>query len=434
MKNLFKKTVAWALELEAKLVLKKYKPKVVAVTGTVGKTSTKDAIYTALSKTLSVRKTKKSQNSEFGLPLTILGQENPVHTLSVVSWLKVLARGLDLVLMPHHYPEWLVLEIGADHPGDIQKAVSWVRPDISVVTKLSKVPVHVEFFSSVEEVTREKSYLVRGLKPGGIAILNGDDEDVRTFSTLTDGRVIYFGSASDADISAENYEVTYDASDRPDGVCFDVVHRPHGERFPVLLKGTLGHHLVYPVIAALAVAEAVGENVASISKAFRTHEATPGRMRVIEGEGGTTIIDDTYNSSPVAVEEALKTLESLRATRRIAVLGDMLELGKYSVDAHRKVGVLASECADALVTIGPRSQSAAEAARFSGMKEVHEFRDALEALAYLRETVTKGDTILVKGSQGMRTERIVRGLMAHPEDAEKLLVRQDAEWKERDKK
>lgn len=430
MKNLFKKAVVAILTLESKAVLKKYKPKIVAVTGTVGKTSTKDAIYTALSKSLSVRKTKKSQNSEIGLPLTILGVNNPAD--NALQWLAVMMEGLKLVLMPHHYPEWLILEIGADHPGDIRSAVSWVHPDVSVVTKLSKVPVHVEFFSSVEQVIKEKSYIVRALSEKGTAVLNADDEDVRAFSELTKAKTIFFGQSDQAAISLDNYEVIYDERGLPSGIQFDVIDRMHEDTFAVLLKGTLGRHLVYPILAALTVTEAVGENAAAAAKAFRTHEPTPGRMRLVEGEKGTTIIDDTYNSSPVALEEALHTLAHLdRAKRRIAVLGDMLELGKYSIDEHNKAGILAQESADVLITIGQRMSFAAESARRAGMAEVREFNSSVEAGQFLKDFIQKGDIILVKGSQGIRAERVVEALMAHPEDKEKLLVRQDAEWKKR---
>ncbi|MDB5194125.1 MAG: UDP-N-acetylmuramoylalanyl-D-glutamyl-2,6-diaminopimelate--D-alanyl-D-alanyl ligase [Parcubacteria group bacterium] len=417
------------------MVLKKYKPKIVAVTGTVGKTSTKDAIYTALSKSLSIRKARKSQNSDIGLPLTILGTKNPTNSTSAREWLEVLIEGVKLILFPNHYPEWLVLELGADHPGDIESATKWVRPDVSVITKLSKVPVHVEFFASVEEVIKEKGYLAQALKSPGTLILNADDEDVVSFKDLTSEKVLYFGEASTADIVLENYAVSYDSRDLPDGIMFDVYYRAQDSRFPVMLKGTLGRHLVYPILAALAVTEATGENVLAAAKTFRTHEPTPGRMRIIEGERGSVIIDDTYNSSPVALEEALLTLNSLhKSKRKIAVLGDMLELGKFSIDEHKKAGVLAAECSDMLVTIGQRSKYAAEAARQSGLGEVREFDDSREAGIFLKGIIETGDAVLVKGSQGIRAERVVEMLMKHPEEKERLLVRQDQEWIQRDRK
>lgn len=429
MQKILKKTIVAILTLLSKAVLRKYKPKIIGITGTVGKTSTKDAIYTALTKSLFVRKTKKSQNSEIGVPLTVLGMPNPAS--NIFGWFEVIFEGLKLVLLPNHYPEWLVLEIGADHPGDIESITKWARPDVAVVTKLSKVPVHVEFFSSVEEVIYEKSFLIRNLKPGGVAVLNVDDEDVVKFSELTKGRIIYFGKGESADIRAEGYEVAYDEEGKPVGIQFDVYEKSRDERFPIPLKGTLGEHLVYPVLAALAVTEAVGEETLIAARALRSHEPTPGRMRIIEGIEGSIIIDDTYNSSPVAVAEALTTLSVLRNGRKIAVLGDMLELGKYSIEEHKKAGRLAAETADILVTIGPRSQYSAESAKLMGMKHVHEFTDSRTAGRFLKDFVQLGDTVLVKASQGIRAERVVEAIMAHPEDKEKLLVRFDAEWKNR---
>jgi UDP-N-acetylmuramoyl-tripeptide--D-alanyl-D-alanine ligase len=435
VKEIFKKAVVRVLALESKLVLKKYKPKVVGVTGTVGKTSTKDAIYTALSRTLSVRKAKKSQNSEIGLPLTILGAENPSETLSVDAWLSVMLEGAKLILLPNHYPEWLVLEIGADHPGDIERAVEWVRPDVAVVTKLSKVPVHVEFFPSVEDVIAEKSFLIRALKANGTLVLNADDEDVMKFRELApDKQAVLFGQGENADIAAENYEIMYGADDLPEGIKFDVDYRAAKEKFPVILKGTIGNHLIYPILASLAVTEALRENVQVAAKAFRTHEPTPGRMRLVEGVDGSIVIDDTYNSSPVAATEALHTLKAVKGKRKIAVLGDMLELGKFSIDEHKKLGKLAGECADILITIGQRSQYAAETARAVGLTEVYEFGDSREAGKFVRGILKQGDIVLVKGSQGVRAERVVEAVMKHPEDKEKLLVRQDKEWVQRDRK
>jgi UDP-N-acetylmuramoyl-tripeptide--D-alanyl-D-alanine ligase len=434
VKNVFKKSIVYLLTLESKLVIRKYKPKIIGVTGTVGKSSTKDAIYTALSRALSVRKTKKSQNSEIGLPLTILGCSNPQDSMSILGWLGILFEGAKLILLPNHYPEWLVLEIGADHPGDIESATSWIHPDVAVITKLSKVPVHVEFFPSVEDVIREKSFLVSALKEGGTLVLNADDEDVVNMRHLTSEKVIYFGQSPEADLRADNYQVMYDPDDRPNGIVFDIDSKMENDKFQVLLKGTIGTHFMYPILAALAVTEAIKENVIQASKSFRTHEPTPGRMRIIPGLHGSTIIDDTYNSSPVAAAEALYTLRDVKAKRRIAVLGDMLELGKFSIEEHKKAGALASKCADILITMGPRSEYTAMSAREAGLKEVREFSDSREAGRYLAEMITKGDVVLVKGSQGVRAERAVIAIMENPGDKEKLLVRQDAEWRERDRK
>jgi len=428
IKHTLKCIVINILEWEAKLVLKKYQPKIVAITGSVGKTSTKDAVYTALSRFYFVRASKKSQNSDIGIPLTILNLENVENTFSVFEWLKNILNGLILVVMPSHYPEWLVLEVGTDKPGDIARTTSWITPDIVVVTKLSKVPVHVEFFATPEDLFAEKGNLVKALKRGGTLILNGDDEDVLAYKNLSEEKVLLFGM-KDADIQARDYEVLYEENGLPRGITFKV--ESEHEEYPVFLNGTLGEHHAYHVLAAFAVCRSLGEHLSIAAKAFKHHEPTPGRMRLIEGIKESTIIDDTYNSSPVAVFEGLKALDGLKAKRKIAILGDMLELGKFSVDEHKKAGIQAALVADILVTVGVRSRYTAESALDAEMDEskIFQFDESEEAGDYIQDIINPGDAIFVKGSQGMRMERVVQEIMAHPEDKEKLLVRQDAEWR-----
>src|SRR3989344_2082713 len=165
MRSVFKQLVVTLLRLEARAVLKKYKPKIVAVTGSVGKTSAKDAIYSVLAEGSHVRKSEKSFNSEIGLPLTILGAPNAWS--NPLKWIENLFDGLFLIIFPAKYPEWLVLEVGADRPGDIKSLATWLPVDVAVITRLPEVPVHVEYFDSPEEVVEEKAALIHALKSGG---------------------------------------------------------------------------------------------------------------------------------------------------------------------------------------------------------------------------------------------------------------------------
>lgn len=433
MKNTLRQIVIRILEIEAKAVLKKYKPKIVAITGTVGKTSTKDAVYTALSNFYFCRKSQKSFNSEFGVPLTILGVSRidsvNLSLSSLFFWMEILLKGLDLIILPAYYPEWLILEIGADKPNDIKNITKWIKPDITIITKLSKIPVHVEFFNSPEEVFKEKGRLVEALKPGGALILNADDEDVINFKNLSDERVILFGNEYEADIKGNDYRILYDENNLPQGISFNI--KTEKESQEIELLDTLGAHHSYHILAAMGVVSSLKENIAVAAKSFKRHEPTPGRMRLIPGIKGTMIIDDTYNSSPIAAEEALKTLKSLKVTRRIAILGDMLELGKYSNEAHKKAGELARNSSDILVTVGIRSRATADTAIDFGMDEkaVFQFDDSKEAGGFVQNILNKGDVILIKGSQGVRMEKIVEELMAEPEKKESLLVRQYGFWK-----
>ncbi len=439
MKKILKSILVLILFKLSALVLKKYNPKIIAITGTVGKTSTKDAVYVALSQFESVRKSPKSFNSEFGIPLAILDADNPGGNL--LGWVRVLVEGIILLIFPNHYPRWLVLEVGTDRPGDIQEITRWLSPDVVIVTKLSKVPVHVEAFGSPEYLFEEKGNLVKALKSGGILILNADDDDVVAYRNISKdlpaqpGKVVLFGNSTGSDVSALNHKIIYNEEGVPTGVSFEVLVAGH-EDLPlkVELEGTLGEQHSYHILAALSLIKVLGENLTIAVKSFKNESASLGRMKLIEGVNDSIIIDDTYNSSPVAVEEALKTLKSIKLStkeaRKIAILGDMLELGLYTAEAHKKVGKDVSKIVQILATVGIRSRYTAESALNEEMDEanIFQFDDSLEVGKFMGDLIKKGDIILIKGSQGVRMERVVESLMAHPEQALKLLVRQDGIW------
>ncbi len=430
MKKYFKKIVVAILMAEAKLVIKKYKPKIMAVTGSVGKTSTKDALYTALLPFYHVRKSQKSYNSDIGIPLTILGVPNAWGDFR--KWAKNIWDGLMLIVKRKEYPSFLVLEIGADRPGEIERVTKWLKPDVSVITRIGKVPVHVEFYKSVADVVREKSHLARNAKKEGALILNADDDDVLGFKEFSQAKVITYAIDSKADVVASYIHITHDVEGRPTGMTMRVDIA--GSSLPVSLPGVLGKQHLYPVLAAFAAAYSQNLNLVEVSQSFARHEAPPGRMNIIKGMGGTTIIDDTYNASPVALEEALNLLGEVMCTgKKIAVLGDMLELGKFSQGEHRRLGAIAAQKVDTLVCVGIRAKDFAEGAHEAGMRKNKIFMrdDALAGAACVKTLMKKGDVIYVKGSQGMRMERTVEELMLDPTLKEKLLVRQDPEWKNR---
>lgn len=431
MKSLLKKLVIFILTWEARLVLKRYRPKIIAITGSVGKTGTKDAIYSVLAGHFHVRKSERSFNSDFGVPLTILGLR--LFSAKPILWLRNIYKGLGTIVKRSNYPEWLVVEVGAGEPGDIKRFGKLLKPDAVVVTRLAKVPVHVEFFSSPEEVMREKGHLVSSLKDSGLLVLNADDQDVlnlREYKRIS--KLVSFGLSDKADFQASNFEIFYEEANGrivPRGFSFKMNYG--GNSVPIAVRGAVGRHQAYPVAAALAVGQSLGLNMVEMAEALKKYEPPRGRMKIVEGEKLTTLIDDTYNASPVAAKEALLTLREIKTSgRRIAVMGDMLELGKYSHEEHKKIGKLAKEFCDILVTVGFRSRGMAEGALESGMdeKNIFQFDMAGEAGKFVETIIKEGDIILVKGSQGMRMEKIVEEIMAHPEDKEKLLVRQEREW------
>ena len=433
MKEILKQILVFVLHKLSALVIKKYNPKIIGITGTVGKTTTKDAVYTALSRFESVRKSQKSFNSELGIPLTILDSDNPGRDM--LGWIRVIIDGLVMLVFKSPYPKWLVLEVGTDKPGDIAMITKWLKTDITIVTKLSKVPVHVEAFGAPEYLFEEKGNLVKALKPGGTLVLNADDDDVMAYKNLSEEKVLLFGEKLGSDIRSSEYQIIYDEHKLPHGVEFNIIIGDT-ELHKVALTDTLGEQIISHVLVALLVINDLGFDVRLAANLFKSEHPTPGRMRLLDGLKGSLLIDDSYNSSPVALEEALKTLKSVkisRGHRKIAILGDMLELGRYTVDEHKKMGERASKSANILVTVGIRSRYGAEAALIDGMSEgkVFQFDDSLEAGMFMKDLIKEGDVILIKGSQGVRMEKCVEELMAKPEYKEKLLVRQSADWQDK---
>ncbi|MBI3634009.1 MAG: hypothetical protein HY228_00095 [Candidatus Yonathbacteria bacterium] len=427
MKSFLRHIIIIILEMEAKLVLRKYKPKIIAVTGSVGKTSTKDAIFAIAEQMLIVRKNIKSFNSEIGIPLTILGCDNAWS--NPFAWLSNIFSGFALVALREHYPKWLILEIGARKPGDIKRISSWVIPDIAVVTRFSDVPSHIEFFKSAEDLFEDKTEIVKALKTTGVLVLNADDERVLALRGKIKARSITFGFSEEAMFRASNVQIVYGDDDLPIGTTFKFEYQDN--TFPVVLYGVLGTQAVYSALAALTVGIFLKINIVDMIEFLARHKSPPGRMMVIQGIKDTMIIDDTYNSSPVAAHAALEVLSTITTKgKKIAVLGDMLELGKFTAEEHKKLGALAGKQTDILFAVGLRAKHIVEGALGSGMseKKILEFTDARTAGKYLEGMLSAGDVVLVKGSQSMRMERAVEEVMAHPEDAPDLLVRQEEEW------
>lgn len=241
------------LQWQAQLVLKKYKPFIIALTGSVGKTSTKDAVYALLKDSLDVRKNEKSYNGELGTPLTILGRFGGHNTIT--EWIGHFVTGFSLILFPHTYPKYLILEVGLGRRDEIRRIATWLHPDISLLTRLSKIPVHVEFFPTVQALIDEKATLIEATKKNGTVILNGDDEQVRACATRTQAQVIFYGEKKDGNPSTSVVGTKYTISYRnsiPYGIYFEV-HQGTAV-YPVELKGFLGKQHMYPVLAALAVA------------------------------------------------------------------------------------------------------------------------------------------------------------------------------------
>jgi len=424
--DMLRKILQFKLKILAKLVLKKYKPVIIAVTGSVGKTSTKEAIYAVLKNHFGenqVRRNERNYNNEIGVPLTIFGLETGGK--SVATWFLRFIKIFLMLFFREKYPKILIVEMGADRPGDIEYLTKFVKPKVGVVTTIGEVPVHVEFFDSPQQLALEKKKLIDSLESDGVAVLNYDDEMVRVMGENSRAKVLTYGFGEAADVRAANYE-TRATNFEEEGIfgfiVFKLSHR--GSTVPVKLFNVLGTHQVYPALAAAIVGIIFNLNLIEISEGLRTYKSLAGRMRLINGIKNTLIIDDSYNAAPLSTLAALETLQKFEGRRKIVVLGDMLELGEYTSEIHNQVGRKAAEVADFLFTVGERAKFIAEGAKAKGMKKdtIFEFCTSDEAGKPLQERIEKEDIILIKGSRAIKMEKIVKEIMAEPNKAKELLV------------
>ena len=453
--------LAKILTLLGRAYVKRYKPQIIAITGNVGKTSTKEMVAAVLmspfrncislrrspfwdfwdrrstrcgSMSASGRKIRVSGgnlNNDIGVPLTILGDWTEQYYDqggTVFFWLKVLLSSFaGLFVRDENYPEILVMEYGADRPGDIAKLSKNFKPNFAVVTAIGDIPVHIEYFSSPNEVVAEKSKLVEVLGAEDFAILNFDDQAVLDIKQKTRAKVLTFGFGEGAGIRASNFDFRKGANNEPLGVGFKL---HYGDSFvPVKIDGALGKSQVWAAGAAVAIGLSFGMNPIFISEALSNYRAPSGRLKILKGVKNSWIIDDTYNASPASTRLALETLKILPAPRKIAVLADMLELGQYSMGAHQDAGNFAGTFVDVLITVGSGGKIIADAAGNQISKDqIISFDTAKEAKTKVQEILIPGDLVLVKGSQGMRMERVVEEIMAEPERKKELLVRQSKKW------
>lgn len=423
MKNILKFIVALILGFFARAVVHRYRPHIVMVTGSVGKTSTKDAVAAVLATRFFVRKSEKSFNSEFGVPFTILGVENPWG--NPLAWFSIVKSALALLILPNHYPNMLVLETGADRPGDLARILRMATPEAVVVTRLPDIPVHVEAYASPENVREEEFSPAYALAADLPLVIPADDLYARDMAVRTPAHIISYGFAADANVRINDADF-YKHEGKVVGMQANM--SMDGEDTQFVVHGSVGKTQLLPVAAAFAVARAFHIPFSDAHEALAEYEPPAGRCRLLAGVNDSIIIDDSYNASPVAVEEALTTLKMFpHANRRIAVLGDMLELGRYSAMEHERISALANDSAEMIATVGIRARA------FGVVRagtEIVSFDNAHAAAAALPVLIRTGDVVLVKGSQSIRTERIVEALLADPADATRL-VRQEKAWRKK---
>lgn len=367
-----------ALQTIARFWRTRLNPSVIGITGSVGKSTTKEVIADVLEQRYVTLRTIGNLNNEIGLPLTLLR----------------LSEGHQAA----------VLEMGFYVPGEIALLCEIARPHIGVITNIGMV--HAERAGSQEMIARGKAELVQSLPADGWAVLNHDDPWVRWMANKTAARIFYYGLTPEAHLWADRIEGL-----GLDGVRFrihyhdDVLH----VRVPMI-----GRHSVQNALRAAAVGLLQGLGWQEIIEGLRNGSSAQLRLVAVRTHSGALLLDDTYNASPESVMAALNLLAELEG-RKIAVLGDMLELGRYEREGHEMVGVRAAQLAHLLVTVGPRAHIIAQAACSAGMarNRVYEFENNPQAIDFLRERLTENDVVLIKGSRSMQMEQIVEALETH---------------------
>jgi UDP-N-acetylmuramoyl-tripeptide--D-alanyl-D-alanine ligase len=355
--------------------------RVVGITGSVGKTTTKELATAVLARRYVTLKSEASYNNEIGLPLTLMS------------------------LTDEH--ERVVLEMGMYDVGEIADLARIAQPHVGVVTIIG--PVHLERAGTIERIVKAKTELVEALPPApeGVAILNYDDERVRGMAQATSARVFYYGLSPGVDLWADHIEGL-----GLDGIRFQL---HYGDETLHVKIPLLGQHSVHTALRAAAVGLVEGLTWQEIIEGLRGPSAQL-RLVAVPGPRGAIILDDTYNASPASTMAALNLLEELDG-RKIAVLGDMLELGDYEQEGHEKIGMRALDVADVIIAVGPRGRIIGETALRWGMPadRVHIVEENGEAITLLEQLVAGDDVILVKGSRGMQMEEIVNALGRCPE-------------------
>lgn len=414
---MFKKIIQKKLE---KYVVKYFKKhpevKLVVVAGSVGKTSTKQAIATVLAQKYRVGLHQGNHNTHMSAPLAILGIQYPNDVRSIGAWLSVFRAARKRVKWPATV-DVIVAELGTDQPGDIAHFGTYLKPDIGVVTAVTEE--HMASFSTIETVAQEELEVANFSK---LAIINRDDIDERFAEFLKNPNIDTYGTTGAAEYRFEIDDFTTET-----GYKGEVITPEFEQPFAATIK-VLGEHSLRPPMGAVAVAVKLGLSPQEIAAGLATIRPVAGRMNILHGVDNFMVIDDSYNASPLAVESALQALYGLQVPQRVAILGSMNELGTMSAAEHEKVGNLCDPSLLAwVITVGEEAEKyIAPAAKLRGC-QVKSFKSAIDAGAFARSVLEDGAAILVKGSQdGVFTEEAVKLLVVT--DDYNQLVRQSPQW------
>ncbi len=388
----------------SRAILWRHKPFVIGITGSVGKTTTKDMIVHILKDHKKIYYTKKNYNNEIGVPLTILGIEKNITSIS--SLVTILLKWIKLMILPQ-YPDVIIIEMGVDRPNDMDFLTSIVAPDIAILTSVAYA--HSEFFDDIDAITNEKQKIVLNMKNDGIAIINYDDVHVRSVINKTKNQIVSYGTHKNADFIAADIEICFHQC-YATGLSFKLNYK--GKTIPVRLNHVIAQHFVYAALAGLVVADTIGINIIDVIGEIANFQSSPGRMRLFDGYKATVVIDDTYNASPQSMKAAITTLHNAPGDRKIAVLGDMRELGDVSQEQHQKIAEQLQKIkVDAVFLVGQEMRIVYDELQECDIK-VEYYPNSDDVKKDVIDFVQSGDVILVKGSRGIYMEKIIATLVS----------------------
>jgi len=403
-----RKFIQYILKYLAKLILWRYKPLIIGVIGSVGKTSTKESIYTVLRKKFRVERNVFNLNTEIGMPLTIIRGRDAKR--NVLLWFYNFFHTFWLFIFKTKiYPEILVLEMSEDAPGMIKYLVDLAQPKIGVVTTIGDPPVHLEYYKNINELIEEISYLPQSLSLNDIIVLNTDNSLVSNFRNKTVAKVFSYGFSENSDVKITEYKLINTDNLENIGMSFRL--ESSGSFVPVRLEGVFGKGQIYALAAAAAVGLSLDMNLIEISEAMKDYKVARGRTKFMHGINNSWLLDDSYNACPDSVHVALDLLKEVPAKRKIVILGDMKELGINSKQAHIEIGRDIANIAQVFIAVGEEMIFAKRIVdnEYSNV-ETFWFKDSQEAKTSIKKMIRKGDLVLIKGSHTMEMKKITEEL------------------------
>ena len=434
MKNLLRKFVINIIAYQAKLVCKLEKPFIIGITGSVGKTSTRQAIYLLLTKANkhNVIQAKKSYNGEIGLPLTILQKDSGFS--NPIEWIKVIATSSGKIffslLSSFHLKKgvkFIVAEYGIDHIGEMDKQLNVIIPDVALITKIA--PVHTQNLLNLDVISQEKGKIFTSLSSGSSAIVNLDDPYINKIAPHIKAKKITYGKQRKGiSIGYSNFNET------EKGISFTLHDNIRENKYIVRIP-VLGKHHVYIILPAIAIGSLFNIPPKKIAEIFKEYKTPKGRLRILKGINNSLIIDGSYNASPLTMNSTIKTVCIFKNRCRILFLGDMRELGKQEKDEHKKLAKLIVEYSDYVVLIGPLTAQYTKPELLKlGYNKNHIFSSlsSEEGGKFINKLILrlkKKAVVVCKGSQNaIRLEKGIKMFLSKQEEPEKVLVRQEKQW------